>query len=336
MRQLGFHLRRNPVLTPIYGVCAGSARAFLLVSAGRFGFDGAMNLTRYLMALVFVAQSALAAPINVVVWDEQQPAQQKAYPNFLGNQIASYLQTLPEFSVTSVKLDDPEQGLSDAVLDRCEVLIWWGHVRHGEVRMERVNKIVQRIKAGKMGLITLHSAHWSLPFVEAMNERTKEDALKLAGGEKVLIEYIKPEHKAPKAEDPLTPNFKAGTNAAGMKVLRVALPNCVFPSWRADGAPSHVTTLLPEHPIAKGVPLHFDVAQTEMYNEPFHVPTPDAIIFEEKWDRGEHFRSGCVWKVGKGRVFYFRPGHETYKVYFDPIPLKILANAIAWMRPEVQ
>src|SRR2546422_2549059 len=47
--------------------------------------------------------------------------------------------------------------------------------------------------------------------------------------------------------------------------------------------------------IASGVPLHFDISHTEMYNEPFHVPPPDAVIFEEKWDRGEHFRSGCVW-----------------------------------------
>ena len=116
-----------------------------------------------------------------------------------------------------------------------------------------------------------------------------------------------------------------------VKVALVTLPNCVFPSYRADGAPSHVTTLKPKHPIAEGVPAAFDIPQTEMYNEPFHVPTPDEVIFEETWDKGEHFRSGCVWKLGKGKVFYFRPGHETYGVYTQPIPLRILANAVEWL-----
>ncbi len=297
--------------------------------------DKPMKLLAPLLLSLFAAHAATADPIKVVVWDEQQPAQKTAYPNFLGNQIASYLETLPNLSVKSVKFDDPEQGLSDEVLDHCQVLIWWGHVRHGEVKLEKAKQIVLRIKQGKMALIALHSAHWSLPFVEAMNERTKEDALKTVGTEKVVFNYITPEHKAPKAGDPLTPNISFGTNSAGLKVANVALPLCVFPGWRADGAPSHVTTLLPNHPIAKGVPLHFDVSQTEMYNEPFHVPTPDAVAFEEKWDRGEHFRSGCVWNVGKGKVFYFRPGHEIYKVYFEAVPLKILANAATWLGAEL-
>jgi trehalose utilization protein len=190
---------------------------------------------------------------------------------------------------------------------------------------------VQRIMDGRMSLIALHSAHWSLPFVEAMNERTKQDVRKNFSGQNVSFQYITPEHKAPKIGDPLTPRLISETNSAGEKVVKVFLPNCVFPSWRADAAPSHVATLLPAHPIAKGVPLRFDISQTEMYNEPFHVPTPDAVIFEERWDKGEHFRSGCVWELGKGKVFYFRPGHEIYKVYFEPVPLQILANAALWL-----
>jgi trehalose utilization protein len=68
-----------------------------------------------------------------------------------------------------------------------------------------------------------------------------------------------------------------------------------------------------------------------MYNEPFHVPPPDEVVFEEKWDKGEHFRSGCVWQVGNGRVFYFRPGHETYPVYQQAEPLRVLENAVRWL-----
>ena len=95
-----------------------------------------------------------------------------------------------------------------------------------------------------------------------------------------------------------------------------------------------VTTLLPQHPIAAGLPTQWDIPQTEMYGEPFHVPAPDEVVFEEKWDKGEHFRSGCVWQVGKGRVFYFRPGHETYPIYQQAEPLRVVENAVRWMSPK--
>jgi hypothetical protein len=75
----------------------------------------------------------------------------------------------------------------------------------------------------------------------------------------------------------------------------------------------------------------WDIPQTEMYDEPFHVPAPDAVVFEEKWDQGEHFRSGCVWTVGTGRVFYFRPGHETYPVFQQAEPLRVVENAVRWL-----
>jgi trehalose utilization protein len=54
-------------------------------------------------------------------------------------------------------------------------------------------------------------------------------------------------------------------------------------------------------------------------------------VFEGRWDRGERFRSGCVWQVGQGRVFYFRPGHETYPVFKQPEPLRVLENAVRWL-----
>jgi trehalose utilization protein len=68
-----------------------------------------------------------------------------------------------------------------------------------------------------------------------------------------------------------------------------------------------------------------------MYDEPFHVPEPDVVIFEERWESGEWFRSGCLWQVGKGKVFYFRPGHETFPVYKEREVLQLLANAARWL-----
>jgi trehalose utilization protein len=273
-------------------------------------------------------------PVRVVVWDEQQPQQKDAYDNFLGNAIAEYLKSRPGFTVRSVKLGDPGQGLSD-VLHDCDVLIWWGHVRHAEVTPETGRRIVERIKAGKLSLIALHSAHWSAPFVEAMHARATEDALKSLSEEQrrtAKVTFVRPPRfVAPKRNEPMTPSVKKQTDVDGTVQLEVTLPRCVFPAWRADGKPSHVTTLLPDHPIAAGIPQQFDIPQTEMYDEPFHVPQPDAVIFEEKWDIGEHFRSGCVWDLGKGKVFYFRPGHEIYPVYKQEIPLRILENASRWL-----
>jgi trehalose utilization protein len=278
-------------------------------------------------------------PIRVVVWDEQQPQQKQAYDNFLGNAIADHLKTRPGLTVKSVRLADEQQGLSDEVLDHCDVLVWWGHVRNAEVTPETGKKIAERIKAGKVSLIALHSAHWSAPFVEAMHERTTQDALKALTPEqreKAQISYVYPKRfVVPKRTDPLTPSVKQETGPDGVIKLEITMPNCVFPAYRADGKPSHVKTLLPEHPIAAGVPRDFDVAQTEMYDEPFHVPAPDAVIFEEHWDQGEHFRSGCLWDVGKGKVFYFRPGHEIYPVYKQEAPLKIIENAVRYLGSQL-
>ena len=134
-------------------------------------------------------------PVKVVVWDEQQPAQKQAYANFLGNQVAGHLRSQPGLSVRSVNINDKGQGLASGELDDCQVLIWWGHVRHAEITPETGQSIVKRIKDGKLSLIALHSAHWSTPFVEAMNERTRLDAalrLPSGGNDRVEIEYVAP------------------------------------------------------------------------------------------------------------------------------------------------
>lgn len=286
-----------------------------------------------LASLLAAPRSEAAGPIRVVVWDEQQPVQKQAYPNFLGNAIADYLKKQPGLEVKSVRQDDPEQGLSKATLDNTDVLIWWGHVRQGEIKPEKAKEIVARIKAGKLSLIALHSAHWSEPFVEAMRQRTLDELDRDLGDEKKnwQIQVIQPPRfAAPKRDDPLTPSVRKSI-INGKKLITLTLPNCCFPAYREDGKPSHVTVLKPDHLIARGIPAKFDIPATEMYEEPFHVPAPDEVVFEEKWERGEHFRSGSVWKLGQGRVVYFRPGHETHPVYLQAEPLKIIENTVRFL-----
>ena len=294
------------------------------------------TLLAFFSGLACASLARAAEPrIRVLIWDEQQPEQKQAYENFLGNQIASHLKTLPGISVRTARLDDPEQGLPADVLDNCDVLIWWGHKRHREVKPEKGREIVERIKAGKLSLIVLHSAHWSTPFVEAMAERAKTDAIaKLPPEQRATAKIMAIPARLdsiPKPDAQLTPNVTYVKKPGEPVEATVRLPICVFPSYRADGKPSHVVTLLPDHPIAEGIPREFVLPQTEMYNEPFHVPEPDAVVFEEHFGPGEWFRSGSVWQIGRGRVFYFRPGHEIYPIYKNATVLKILENAVRWM-----
>src|SRR5689334_5336342 len=176
-----------------------------------------MMMTRMIRSLFLVplllALSVSGKDIRVVVWDEQQPAQKQAYTNFLGNQIAAHLKTIPGLVVKSASINDPEKGISDETLDQADVLVWWGHVKHTEISNAKASQIVQRIKDGKLSFIALHSAHWSEPFVEAMRERARLDAKKSLPADTV-IEFVTPERfKVPKADAPLTPRTEWTNNA---------------------------------------------------------------------------------------------------------------------------
>ncbi len=290
-----------------------------------------------LAALIPLVALPLAAadPINVLVWDERQPRQSQAYDNFLGNEIAAHLGALPGLEVVSVGQDDPSHGLG--ALDQQDVLVWWGHVRQGEIPDEVGQQVVERVRSGKLALITLHSAHWSVPFMEAMYARTRDDAKRRFPAPETKIEFVPPPGRMPPSYDSLvTPAYYAFVRRGKVSQVRVDLPNCVFPGVDAHGKPSMVTVTMPEHPIMAGLPRQFEIPQSEMYDEPFHVPEPDQVLFREDWRGGGWFRGGMVWNLGEGKVFYFRPGHETFPVFKDANMLRILENAVRWLGQEVQ
>ena len=291
------------------------------------------------LSLFFVVTSAaVAKPTRVLVWDERQPRQAEAYDNWLGNEIAQRLKASgSDLELRSVALDDPEQGLSDDNLNWAEVVIWWGHVRQGEVTEANVKRVTDRVLAGELAFIALHSAHWARPFMAAMNWRAQDDARKhftrTLPGKLVTYTTVAPPkpQTVPAHGSVLTPAYFAYKKNNTSFEATIHLPWCCFPDYRPDGKPSTLTVKAPGHPIAAGLPTKIIVPQTEMYNEPFHVPTPDEVIFEETWELGERFRSGMVWNIGKGKVFYFRPGHEQYPVFKQPEMITILANASRWL-----
>lgn len=63
-------------------------------------------------------------------------------------------------------------------------------------------------------------------------------------------------------------------------------------------------------------------------------PSPRKVVLKERWANGEWVRS-AVWQVGKGRGFYFRPGHETFAVSKEKPILQILENAVRWLTGRV-
>ncbi len=103
--------------------------------------------------------------------------------------------------------------------------------------------------------------------------------------------------------------------------------------WR-DGDRERVWCINPSHPIAKGIPEHFNIPVEEMYGERFDIPAPDELVFIGWFKGGEVFRSGCCWYKGLGKVFYFQPGHEENPTYYIPEVQKIIKNAVRWAAPE--
>ncbi len=104
--------------------------------------------------------------------------------------------------------------------------------------------------------------------------------------------------------------------------------------WREAGERERVWVVNPAHPIAAGVGDCIEIEHSEMYGEPFGIPTPDELVFVSWFQGGEVFRSGATWSRGSGRIFYFSPGHEVYPIYHEPEIQRVIANGIRWARPH--
>ena len=105
-------------------------------------------------------------------------------------------------------------------------------------------------------------------------------------------------------------------------------------TWREAGEKERVWVCNPAHPIARGIDRYLEIENSEMYGEPFAIPAPDETVFISWFEGGDVFRSGCTWKRGNGKVFYFSPGHETYPIYFNPSVQMVLRNAVRWAAPD--
>jgi trehalose utilization protein len=104
--------------------------------------------------------------------------------------------------------------------------------------------------------------------------------------------------------------------------------------WRETGDKEILWVTRPGHPILQGIDDHIVIEHEEMYGEYFDIPEPqETLLISTFSPGGECFRSGCTWTRGAGRIFYFRPGHETYPTYHNPTIIQVIANAIRWAAP---
>ncbi|QMV43167.1 ThuA domain-containing protein [Cohnella cholangitidis] len=114
------------------------------------------------------------------------------------------------------------------------------------------------------------------------------------------------------------------------KIFRKLMGTSGALKWREADEKERIWVVDPSHPIAAGIGEYIVLPQEEMYGEHFDIPAPDDLVFVSWFAGGEIFRSGCAYHRGRGKVFYFRPGHETYPTYHNPEIQRVIANAVSW------
>jgi len=116
------------------------------------------------------------------------------------------------------------------------------------------------------------------------------------------------------------------------KIFRRMMGTSCGIRWREAAERERLWVVSPNHPITQGIGAYIELPNTEMYGEQFDIPDPDELLFISWFEGGEVFRSGAVWHRGRGRVFYFRPGHEAYPIYYNEDVLKVLTNGVRWAK----
>ncbi|QHT63232.1 trehalose utilization protein ThuA [Paenibacillus lycopersici] len=117
------------------------------------------------------------------------------------------------------------------------------------------------------------------------------------------------------------------------KIFRKLMGTSCDLKWREADEKERIWIVNPAHPIAAGLGEYIELPAEEMYGEHFDIPQPDDLVMVSWFEGGEVFRSGCCYNRGAGKVFYFRPGHETYPTYFNPEVRKVIDNAVKWAAP---
>ncbi len=103
--------------------------------------------------------------LRVTVWNEYKHEKEyeeiaKVYPQGIHECIAGFLGKEEDLVVRTATFDMPEHGLTEEVLRETDVLVIWSHALQEEFSDEVAERVRQAVLSG-MGLVALHSAHFS-------------------------------------------------------------------------------------------------------------------------------------------------------------------------------
>ena len=176
----------------------------------------------------------MANKIKVTVWNEyrhelKEPEIAKNYPTGIHGAIKDILEECDDIEVTLATLDMPEHGLTDEVLNNTDVLVWWGHMAHGEVSDAIVEKVKNRVLRGGMGFFPIHSAHHSKPF-RALLGATGD--LSWGANQQEIIWNIMPQHPI---ADGIPERFEIEEEMYGEPFYIPTPDELVFSSWYKNG-----------------------------------------------------------------------------------------------------
>lgn len=104
--------------------------------------------------------------------------------------------------------------------------------------------------------------------------------------------------------------------------------------WRLNNEKERIWIIEPSHIMAKNLPEYIELPREETYGERFDIPAPDELVLISWFAGGNVFRSGCCYRRGGGKVFYFRPGHEEYPIFYRDDIGQLLRNAAEWAQPS--
>lgn len=116
------------------------------------------------------------------------------------------------------------------------------------------------------------------------------------------------------------------------KIFRRMMGTSCCLTWREAGERERLWVVNPNHEITRGIGRFIELPNVEMYGEMFDIPEPDELLFISWFEGGEVFRSGCCWHRGRGKIFYFRPGHEAFPIFYNQEIMKVLGNAVSWAK----
>ncbi|MFC0472679.1 ThuA domain-containing protein [Halalkalibacter kiskunsagensis] len=117
------------------------------------------------------------------------------------------------------------------------------------------------------------------------------------------------------------------------KIFKTLMGTTCDLKWREADERERLWVVDPSHPIVEGIGEYIELEKEEMYGEHFDIPAPDQLVMMSWFEGGEVFRSGCTYQRGKGKIFYFRPGHETYPTYHNKDIQRVITNAVQWAKP---